>query len=44
MLQTVKGYYYIGKIELEEDMKIEKKVPALVTFSEKGMRKALSSL
>ena len=44
MLQTVKGYYDKGKIELEEDMKIKKKVPVLVASSEKGMRKALSAL
>jgi hypothetical protein len=44
MLQTVKGYYYKGRIELEEDIRIKKKVPVLVTSSEKGMRKALSAL
>lgn len=31
MLQTVKGYYYEGRIELEEDIRIKKKVPVLVT-------------
>lgn len=32
MLQTVRGYYYNGKIELEEEIKSVKKVPVLVTF------------
>jgi len=44
MLQTVKGYYYKGKIELEEDINIKKKVPVLVASSDKGMRKALPAL
>jgi len=43
MLQTVKRHYK-GKIELEEDIRIKKKVPVLVTSSEKGMRKAFSAL
>ena len=44
MLQTVKGYYYKGKIELEENIKIRKKVPVLVTFLEGGRSDSLSTV
>ena len=41
MLQTVKGYYNKGKIELEENIKIKKRVPVLVTFLEEGKSASL---
>jgi len=44
MLQTVKGYYYKGRIELEEDIRIKKKVPILVTFLEEGRSESLSAI
>jgi len=44
MLQTIKGYYYRGKIELEEDIKIKKKVPVLVTFLKDGKSDSLSAI
>jgi PII-like signaling protein len=44
MLQTVKGYYYKGKIELEENIKIKKKVPVLVTFLKEGRSESLSAI
>lgn len=44
MLQTIKGYYYRGKIELEEDIKIKKKVPVLVTFLKDGKSDSLSAV
>ncbi len=44
MLQTVKGYYDKGKIELEEDINIKKKVPVLVTFLEEGRSESLSAI
>jgi PII-like signaling protein len=44
VLQTVKGYYYKGKIELEEDIKIKKKVPVLVTFLKEGGSESLSAI
>ncbi len=44
MLQTVKGYYYEGRIELEEDIEIKKKVPVLVTFLEEGSSESLSAI
>lgn len=44
MLQTVKGYYYKGKIELEEDIKIKKKVPVLVTFLKESRSESLSAV
>ncbi len=44
MLQTIKGPYNKGKIELEEDIKIKKKVPVLVTFLEGGRSECLSAV
>ena len=44
MLQTVKGYYYKGKIELEENIKIKKKVPVLITFLQEGRSESLSAV
>jgi len=44
MLQTIKGSYNKGKIELEEDIKIKKKVPVLVTFLEGGRSESLSAV
>ncbi len=44
MLQTVKGYYYKGKIELEENIKIKKKVPVLITFLEERGSESLSAI
>ncbi len=44
MLQIVKGYYYKGRIELEEDINIKKKVPVLVTFLEEGRSESLSAI
>jgi len=44
MLQTVKGYYYKGKIELEEKIKIKKKVPVLITFLEERRSESLSAI
>lgn len=44
MLQTVKGYYYKGKIELEEKIKIKKKVPVLITFLEEHRSESLSAI
>ena len=41
MLQTVRGYYNRGKIQLEEDIKIKKKVPVLVTFLEERRNESL---
>ena len=44
MLQTVKGYYYKGKIELEENIKIKKKVPVLITFLEERRSESRSAI
>ena len=44
MLQTVKGYYYKGKIELEENIKIKKKVLVLITFLEEHRSESLSAI
>jgi len=44
MLQTVKGNYYKGKIELEENIRIKKKVPVLITFLEEGRSESLSAI
>jgi len=44
MLQTVKGYYYKGRIELEENIKIKKKVPVLITFLEERRSESLSAI
>ena len=44
MLQTIKGYYYRGKIELEEHITIKKKVPVLVTFLKDGKSDSLSAI
>lgn len=44
MLQTIKGYYYKGKIELEEEIKVKKKVPVLVTFMKEGRGESLSTV
>lgn len=44
MLQTVKGYYNKGKIELEENIKIKKRVPVLVTFLEETRNESLSAI
>ena len=44
MLQTVKGYYDKGKIELEEGINIKKKVPVLVTFLKEGRSESLSAI
>lgn len=43
MLQTIKGFYHNGKLELEEEVNIKKKVPVLVTFLNEGRSKSLSS-
>lgn len=32
MLQTIKGFYPNGKLELEEEVNVKKKVPVLVAF------------
>jgi len=44
MLQTIKGYYYRGKIQLEEDVKTKKRVPVLVTFLTDGRRESMSAI
>jgi len=44
MFQTIKGYYNKGKIELEENIKIKKKVPVLVTFLEEGRGEPLPAI
>lgn len=44
MLQTVKGFYNKGKIELEENIKIKKRVPVLITFLEEGKSKSLPAV
>jgi len=44
MLQTIKGYYYKGKIELEDDIKTKKKIAMLVTFLEEGKSQPLSAV
>lgn len=43
MLQTVKAYYYNGKIELEEGIRTKKKVPVLVTFLKEDRGNHLSA-
>jgi hypothetical protein len=44
MLQTVKGHYYKGKIELEEDIGVNGKVPVLITFLEERKAKSLATI
>jgi len=44
MLQTVKGFYHNGKLELEENIKIKEKVPVLITFLEEGRSESLSAI
>ena len=44
MLQTVRGHYYKGKIELEEEITVKEKVPVLITFLEERKAKSRATI